>query len=200
MLPPLRGHDDVVFSVAFSPDGSKIISGSKDNTIRVWDPTTGIEVLPPLRGHDDLINSVAFSPDGSKIISGSDDHTIRVWDATTGFALLPPLQGHDDFVYSVAFSPDGSKIISVSDDMAVRVWDAVTGKVLPHLPIAPDDPPSPATNELVTAREWLTNVDTGKYMGALPVGADFHWGHVYGFTYVGWTAAYQLVLVYFPEQ
>jgi WD40 repeat protein len=101
-------------SVAFSPDGSKIISGSDDKTIRVWDASTGIEMLPPLRGHDDWINSVAFSPDGSKIISGSDDKTIRVWDASTGIEMLPPLRGHDGLIYSVAFSPDGSKIISGS--------------------------------------------------------------------------------------
>jgi WD40 repeat protein len=73
MLPPLRGHNDWIVSVAFSPDGSKIISGSDDKTIRVWDASTGIEMLPPLRGHDHTFLSVAFSPDGSKIISGSGD-------------------------------------------------------------------------------------------------------------------------------
>jgi WD40 repeat protein len=92
----LQGHDGQVNSVAFSPDGSKIISGSDDKTIRVWDASTGIEMLPPLRGHDGSISSVAFSPDGSKIISGSSDKTIRVWDASTGIEMLPPLRGHDD--------------------------------------------------------------------------------------------------------
>ena len=74
----LLGHDDAVNSVALSPDGSKIISGSDDKTIRVWDASIGVEILPPLRGHDDSILSVVFSPDGSKIISGSLDDTIRV--------------------------------------------------------------------------------------------------------------------------
>jgi WD40 repeat protein len=138
MWPPellqLRGHDRPIQSVAFSPDGSKIISGSFDKTIRVWDASTGIEMLPPLRGHNHRINSVAFSPDGSTIISGSDDNTIRVWDAGAGIEMLPPLRGHDYWINSVAFSPDGSKIISGSSDRTVRVWDPSTGiEILPPL-------------------------------------------------------------------
>ncbi|KAF8724515.1 hypothetical protein AX14_008698 [Amanita brunnescens Koide BX004] len=74
----LQGHDDQVNSVAFSPDRSKIVSESFDHTIRVWDASTGIEILPPLRGHEYSVTSVAFSPNGSKIISGSFDKTIRV--------------------------------------------------------------------------------------------------------------------------
>ena len=70
-LQQLQGHEDYVHSVAFSPDGSKIISGSDDKTIRIWDASTGVEMLPPLQGHEDCVRSVAFSPDGSKIISGS---------------------------------------------------------------------------------------------------------------------------------
>jgi WD40 repeat protein len=130
-LMQLQGHDGGVLSVAFSPDGSKIVSGSDDKTIRVWDASTGIKMLPPLRGHDDSIWSVAFSPDGSKIVSGSSDKTIRVWDASTGVEMLPPLRGHDGMILSVAFSPNGSKIISGSSDKTIRFWDAST--VLPPL-------------------------------------------------------------------
>ncbi|KAF8657604.1 hypothetical protein AX14_007843, partial [Amanita brunnescens Koide BX004] len=129
-----QGHDDAVNSIAFSPDGSKIISGSSDKTIRVWDASTGVEMLPPLLGHGHWIYSAAFSPDGSKIISGSVDKTIRVWDAHTGVEMLPPLRGHDGAIRSVAFSPDGSKIISGSDDKTIRVWDASTSvEMLPPL-------------------------------------------------------------------
>ncbi|KIM89872.1 hypothetical protein PILCRDRAFT_812653 [Piloderma croceum F 1598] len=129
-----QGHNDVVYSVAFSPDGSKIVSGSFDKTIRVWDASTGVEMLPPLQGHDGYIYSVAFSPDGSKIVSGSGDKTIRVWDASTGVEMLPPLQGHDDYIDSVAFSSDGSKIVSGSHDKTIRVWDARMGvEMLPSL-------------------------------------------------------------------
>jgi len=78
---PLEGHSDYVTSVAFSPDGSRIVSGSEDNTIRLWDAETGDPIGNPLEGHSDYVTSVAFSPDGSRIVSGSDDNTIRLWDA-----------------------------------------------------------------------------------------------------------------------
>ena len=67
----LKGRSDVVTSVAFSPDGKKIVSGSYDDTIRVWDAETGKEVIQPLEGHSESVSSVAFSPDGKKIVSGS---------------------------------------------------------------------------------------------------------------------------------
>ena len=169
--------------------GSKIISGSFDETIRVWDASTGAEMLPPLRGPDEWIRSVAFSPDGSKIISGSSK-TIRVWDISTAEEILPPLRGRNHFILSVAFSPDGSKIISQSLDEIIRVWDANTGILLPH--------PQMADEQMMGG--WLTNLNTGRYMGALPVGVNFHSGQVRESTYVGWRADYKLVLVHFPEQ
>ena len=133
-LQQLLGHNHCVSSVAFTPDGSRIASGSFDKTVRVWDASTGMEMLPPLRGHGGWIWSVGFSPDGSKIVSGSDDWTIRVWDASTGIEIFPPLRGHDSHVRSVAFSPDGSKIVLGSRDKTIRVWDASTGvEMLPPL-------------------------------------------------------------------
>jgi WD40 repeat protein len=119
LLQLFQGHSYCVSSVAFSPDGSKIVSGSFDKTIRVWDVSTGIEMLPPLQGHDDTVYSIAFSPDGSTIVSGSQDNTVQVWDVSTGIEMLSPLKGHDDVVKSVAFSPDGSKIISGSWDNTI---------------------------------------------------------------------------------
>ena len=199
ILPPLRGHHHWIRSVAFSPDGSKIISGSFDTTIRVWDASTGVEMLPPLLGHDGFIHSVAFSPDGSKIISRSDDKTIRVWDASARVEILPPFRGHDDVIPSVAFSPDGSKIISLSEgNSVIRVLDARTGIVSSHPQVVADDSSRPAMDELMMGG-WLTNIDTNRYMGALPIGANFHLGQVRGSTYVGWTAGFKLILVHFPE-
>ena len=110
---PLQGHTSPVFSVAFSPDGRHIVSGSNDRTIRVWDAQTGGQVGNPLQGHTSSVRSVAFSPDGRHIVSGSDDKTIRVWDAQPGGQVGNPLQGHtSSLVQSVAPSPQGSHIHS----------------------------------------------------------------------------------------
>ena len=67
--------------MAFSPDGTRIASGSADKTVRLWDAATGQPVGQPLTGHTDAVSSVAFSPDGTRIASGSDDKTVRLWDA-----------------------------------------------------------------------------------------------------------------------
>ena len=179
------GGRGVISSVACSHNGSRIISGSWDKTIRVWDASTGIEMLPPLRDHGDWVTSIAFSPDGSKIISGSEDRTIRIWDT------IPPLRGHDDSIHSVAFSPDGSKIISGSNDKTIRVWDASTGIVLPT---------DNSLGRKPTIGAWFTNIDTGNCMGALPVGAYFHSVKLRASPLVGWTREYKPVLIHFPEQ
>ena len=77
-LKTLEGHSWDVSSVAYSPDGTKIVSGSGDKTIKIWDANTG-QCLKTLEGHSDDVESVAYSPDGTKIISGSDDPTIKIW-------------------------------------------------------------------------------------------------------------------------
>jgi WD40 repeat protein len=70
--------------VAFSPDGRRIVSGSADNSLRLWDASSGKQLGPPLQGHTSLVSSVAFSPDGRRIVSGSGDNTLRLWDASGG--------------------------------------------------------------------------------------------------------------------
>jgi WD40 repeat protein len=117
----LKGHTDYVHSVAFSPDGQRIVSGSRDKTVRLWD-LQGQTIGQPFKGHTDSVYSVAFSPDGQRIVSGSEDKTVRLWDLQ-GQAIGQPFQGHTDSVYSVAFSPDGQRIVSGSRDKTVRLWD-----------------------------------------------------------------------------
>ena len=125
MLLALEGHEGGVNSVAFSADGTRIVSGSFDKTIRVWDAGTGKSVMEPLRGHKGRVNSVAFSADGTRIVSGSDDNTIRVWDAHTGKSATEPLRGHLGGVKSVTFSADGTRIVSGSNDKTIRSDTAI---------------------------------------------------------------------------
>jgi WD40 repeat protein len=120
----LEGHADQVTSVAFSPDGKSIVSGSHDTTVHIWHVETGAALREPLEGHTDQVTSVAFSPDGKRIVSGSYDNTVRIWDGETGAALREPLEGHTDWVTSVAFSPEGKRIVSGSYDKTVRIWHA----------------------------------------------------------------------------
>jgi WD40 repeat protein len=122
-----------VLSIAFSPDGSKIVSGSSDQTIRVWDASTGIEMFPPLQGHCDGIFSVAFSPDGSTIILKSVDQAIRVWEANTGFEISTSSESAQKSGGAVSMMPSlHSPLVSLDDDE----WliESITGRCLGRLP------------------------------------------------------------------
>jgi WD40 repeat protein len=130
---PLQGHTQPVLSVAFSPDGARIMSGSADHTIRIWDAVTGEAVGIPLQRHTQPVLSVAFSPDGARIVSGSTGHTIHIWDAVTGEAVGIPLQGHTKAVLSVAFSPDGARIVSSSNDGTIRIWNPIQDGTTPPI-------------------------------------------------------------------
>ena len=121
-------HSDPVYVVAFSPDGTKVLTGSWDNTARLWDVATGKPLGEPLR-HEDKVMAVAFSPDGTKVLTGSLDKTARLWDAATGKPLGEPLRHHSQ-VQTVTFSPDGTKLLTQSRNIPAQLWDAITGKPL----------------------------------------------------------------------
>ena len=129
-LRTLTGHTDNVLSVAFSPDGKILASGSEDGTIKLWDVAMG-EEIHTLVGHTLYVTSVAFDPDGTIIASGSFDKTIKLWDVATGEEIRT-LTGHSKYVVSVAFSPDGKVLASASsstlDDNSVKLWDVATGR------------------------------------------------------------------------
>jgi WD40 repeat protein len=121
-------HSDLVCSAAYSPDGTRIVSASWDETVRDWDAATG-RLIHTLSGHSDTVISAAYSPDGSRIVSASNDKTVKIWDTATG-NLIRTLSGHSDDVNSAAYSPDGSRIVSASNDKTVKIWDTATGNLI----------------------------------------------------------------------
>ena len=123
----LTGHTDGVLSVAFSPDGQTLASGSRDDTVRLWDVATG--TLQQTLTHTGSVPSVAFSPDGQTLASAVDGWTgtIYLWDVATG-VLQYTLPSHKGGLSSVAFSPDGQTLASVGGwDALVSLWDVATG-------------------------------------------------------------------------
>ncbi|MGQ0774634.1 MAG: nSTAND1 domain-containing NTPase [Pseudonocardiales bacterium] len=125
----LTGHRDLVRSVAFSPDGRTLATGSLDHTVILWDltdPTRPHRLGQPLTGHTGTVGSVAFSPDGRTLASTSGDRTTILWDLTDPSRPHPigqPLTGHSDKVGSVAFSPDGRTVATGSFDRTAILWD-----------------------------------------------------------------------------
>ncbi|WP_395647356.1 hypothetical protein [Terricaulis sp.] len=123
----LAGHADAIWSVAFSSDGTRIVTASSDGTARVWDSETGREIIV-LRGHADEVFGARFSADGTLIVTASRDRTVRIWDTQSGRLTAPPLT-HESRVNTAEFSPDGASVVTASTDGTVRLWDVATGQL-----------------------------------------------------------------------
>jgi WD40 repeat protein len=160
-------HHSAVRPLAFSPDGSRLVTGTRNGKILIWDIKKG-GVAVETEGHPGIIMSIAWSRDGRTIASASGDKTVKLWDAVTGQEQVT-LRGHSGGVYSVAISPDGKKVASGSWDRTVRIWDADNGNQIRQLPghqadvwsvaFSPDGATVAAGGEDRTVRLW--NVETG---------------------------------------
>jgi WD40 repeat protein len=163
----LRGHNDEVRSVAFSPDGKTLASGGRETQIRLWDVASTKEI-ELFQTHKGVVYSAAFAADGKTLASGGQDGTIRLWDTTSGKQIGTYSCG-SGYVYDVLHSPDGKRLVSMSSDGAVRVWQMESGKVKHVLRKAGKNPRavafSPADGILATAFDetiCLWDVDAGK--------------------------------------
>ena len=121
----MEGHSNIVTLVAFSPDGTHIVSGFNYKTLWLWDVISGVH-LNTLKWHSSSVTLVAFSPDGTHIGLRSNDQTLWLWDAVSGAHLNTPT-GHSDYITSVAFSLDGTHIVLGSVDWTLQLWDVISG-------------------------------------------------------------------------
>ena len=168
-----EGHTDFVGSLAFSPDGQTLASGSWDTTIRLWNSQT-LRHETTLIGHSSEVSSIAFSPDGQTLASGSWDRTVRLWDPSTG-QLKRTLSGYNiQEITSIAFSPDGQILAggvdSSSRNHTIHLWDTSTGHYKTNLPghteqvtfiaFSPDGQILASGSEDNTVRLW--NPNTGE--------------------------------------
>jgi len=128
-----RDSDSPVNTIASSPDGKKIVSGSGDGAVRLWDIDTG-KVIAKLAGHTDRVSSVCWNRDGRRMVSGSEDGTARVWD--DGKIILGPIKTGLTNVKAVIYSPDMTMIATGGHSKKkqfIKIWDANTAKLIIHL-------------------------------------------------------------------
>ena len=155
MIRVFAGHTKSIASIALSPDGRLLATGSADETVKIWEVETG-RALQTLQGHSQAVTDVAFSADGRLLATGSADKTARLWDISTG-RLLQTFRGHSDWVLAVAVSPDGKYLATGGSgkDPTVRLWPIEPAALLlasVTSPEAESDSPSSPT-EVHRARQ-----------------------------------------------
>ncbi|MFB2891600.1 CHAT domain-containing protein [Aerosakkonemataceae cyanobacterium BLCC-F50] len=177
----IQGYTNRIWSVSFSPCGTKIVSGSEDNKIRLWNLGSK-KCIHKLDKHTDWIWSVVFSPDGKMIASGSEDNTIRLWKLKNDRWInedKDALKEHTDRVRAVAFSPNGQKLLSGGNDRKIVLWDLTTRKPLKildefrgghthrilSLAFSPDNRLVASSSRDKTIRLWNWSTDEVRILG-----------------------------------
>jgi len=123
-------RDAEVLSIALSPNGKTVASGSLDGKVRLWDVEMN-KVVAKWTGHTETTRTLRWSIDGERVVSGSNDGTIRVWDVESGDTILGPIKTGHLYVSAVIYSPDTTKIGTGGyDETALKIWDAKTGNLL----------------------------------------------------------------------
>ena len=167
---------ETVVGVGFNPDGTRVVSGSYDGTLRLWDVDSGSAIGQPTANMSDMVESIALSPDGTLVVSGGYDGTVQLWEVDSGEPIGTALDGHDHAVVRVAFSQDGESILSVGVDGTVRLWRLEDGMSVAESLYGHDGPVVSAAfsvdgkriatgDDKGTVRMW--RVDSGEPIGKL---------------------------------
>ncbi len=182
------GHTDRVTTAAFSPDGAAAVSGSRDNTLILWDTATG-RLQRRLQGHADWVWDAAFSPDGRWVLSASADKTLILWDASGG-QIVRRFEGHAAAVRCVAFDGAGERALSGAEDGELILWDAATGEIIrrfdagsPVYDLAFSQGGFTALSGSADGLITLWNVQSGEPLIRFGAGGEGHTGEVWSVAY-----------------
>ncbi|MEU3751314.1 serine/threonine-protein kinase [Streptomyces olivoreticuli] len=185
----LSGHTSEIDCLAFAPDGKTLASGSYDNTVRLWDVTTG-RTVTTYQGHTSNVMSLAFGPDGHTLYSGGFDKTLRSWDLRTGrpMSVAASYDGQNDYVNCLASSPDGATLavgvgsrVELMTQSTGRVFATLTGHAgsMNHIAFSPDGKTvASVASEAAGGRIWLWAADTGRHLKTLTIEGREHFNSV----------------------